>query len=111
MDYFEITAVIDENKVKAKGNTVDAIMIAIDRVAADVGIPKIESGEPNVAKYRIDMDISTSFSSAGMLSTTLYKPWIRQYLSALTWYDSFEDNIEDVFAEIDDLHKKDGGQS
>lgn len=108
MDYFEVTAVIDEEKVKAKGNTVDAIMIAIDRVAADVGMPKIDSGKPNVAKYRIDMDISTSFSSAGMLSTALYEPWMRQYLSALTWYDSVEDNTEDVFAEIDEFDKKYG---
>lgn len=108
MDYFEVTATVDENKVRDNGLTVGAVITAIDRVAADVGMPKIDSGTPNEAKYRIDMDISTSFSSAGMLSTTLYKPWMRQYLSALTWYDSFEDDLEDVLAELDDYHLKYG---
>lgn len=110
MDYFEVTATIDENNVREKGITVDAVVIAIDRVAADVGMPKIDSGDPNVAKYRIDMDISTSLASAGRLFMILYEPWMRQYLSALTLYDSYEDELEDIFAELDDLHKNKGAR-
>lgn len=108
MDYFEVTAVIDENKTRAKGITVGAVMIAIDRVAADVGMPKIDSGEPNVAKYRIDMDILTSLASAGRLVNILYEPWMRQYLSTLTLYNTEEDELEDVIAELDEFRRKYG---
>lgn len=104
-DYFEVTAVVDPDKVRAKGITVEAVIIAIDRVAADVGMPKIDSGEPNVAKYRIDMDISTSLASAGRMVNILYLPWMRQYLSALTLYNTEEDELEDVFYEIDEFRR------
>lgn len=107
-DYFEVTAVVDENKVRDKGITVEAVIIAIDRVAADVGMPKIDSGEPNVAKYRIDMDISTSLASAGRLVNILYEPWMRQYLSTLTLYNTEEDELEDVIAELDEFRRKYG---
>lgn len=107
-DYFEVTAVVDEDKVRAKGITVEAVIIAIDRVAADVGMPKIDSGETNVAKYRIDMDISTSLASAGRMVNILYLPWMRQYLSALTLYNTEEDELEDVFYEIDEYYRKYG---
>lgn len=108
MDYFEVTAVIDEEKVKAKNLTVTAVMTAIDRVAADVGMPKIDSGVANIAKYRIDMDISTSLASAGRLINIIYEPWTRQYLSSLTLYNTEEDELEDVFAEIDGYYAKYG---
>lgn len=109
MDYFEVTAVIDEEKTKEKGNTVAAIMTAMDRVAADKHMTKVDTGRDNVSSYRIDMDDPTSLAYAGMLANILYEPWTRQYLSSLTLYDSLEDETEDVFAEIDEYKRKYGG--
>lgn len=108
MDYFEVTAVVDESKVQAKGITVEAVIIAIDRVAAEKHMVKVDSGKPTVAQYRIDMDDPTSLAYAGMFWEILYLPWMRQYLEALTLYDSYEDETEDIFKELDDYHKKYG---
>lgn len=107
-DYFEVTAVIDENKTRAKGITVEAVIIAIDRVAAEKHMTKVDSGQPNAVSYRIDMDDPTSLAYAGMLANILYEPWMRQYLSALTLYDSYEDELEDVIAELDDFERRYG---
>lgn len=109
MDYFEVTAVIDENKTKEKGITVDAVIVAIDRVAADKHMTKVDTEDPNTVAYRVNMDDPTSLAYAGMFANILYEPWTRQYLTSLTLYDSFEDELEDVFSEIDEYKKKYGG--
>lgn len=107
-DYFEVTAVVDENKTRELERSVEAVIKAIDRVAADKHMIKVDSGKPNVAQYRIDMDDPTSLAYACMLTHILYEPWMRQYLAALTLYDSDEDELEDVIKELDDYHRKYG---
>lgn len=101
-DYFEVRVVANENAIAHGGKcTLSQIMIEIERIAASNGLINRNDDRThrNIVAYAIEQEDTTSYSKSTNLAARLCEErCLQDYLQAVIWYDSYEDETEDWLA-------------